>query len=165
MSSHPPLTIGEVAERSGVAPSALRFYETRGLISSHRTGGGQRRYDREVLRRLAFIGVAQHVGLSLAEIADALATLPHDRAPTARHWERISTEWRPLIDERIAQLTAMRDQLGACIGCGCLSLQVCPLFNPGDGAGELGAGPRYLLGDDSSMVTQVRRPASRPGTD
>jgi MerR family redox-sensitive transcriptional activator SoxR len=164
MAEHQPLTIGEVAERSGVAHSALRFYEDRGLISSSRTEGGQRRYDREVLRRLAFIGVAQHVGLSLTEIGDALGTLPPDRAPTARQWERISAAWRPMIDERIRQLTGMRDQLGACIGCGCLSLTMCPLFNPDDAAAGLGPGPRYLLGDSSSMVTGLRGPKGRgPG--
>lgn len=150
------LTIGEVVERSGVAHSALRFYEERSLITAHRTEGGQRRYDRDVLRRLAFIDVAQRVGLSLADIGGALASLPPDRAPTKRDWERISTAWRPMLDERIRRLEGLRDRLGGCIGCGCLSLRNCPLYNPDDAAATLGAGPRYLLGDDSSMVTDGR---------
>jgi MerR family redox-sensitive transcriptional activator SoxR len=150
------LTIGEVADRSGFTPSALRFYESRGLVASTRTGGNQRRYHRDVLRRLAFVGVAQHVGLSLDEIAAALATLPDDRAPTTAQWERMSAAWRPLLDERIRELEGLRDQLGECIGCGCLSLRTCPLYNPDDGASALGAGPRYLLGDNSDMVTSGR---------
>jgi MerR family redox-sensitive transcriptional activator SoxR len=153
---HGFLTIGEVADRSGVAHSALRFYEERGLVRSERSAGGQRRYHRDVLRRLAFIGVAQHVGLSLNEIGEALSVLPPDRAPTAAQWEKMSTRWRPAIDERIRQLEGLRDQLGSCIGCGCLSLRACPLYNPGDAAGELGPGPRYLLGDSSAMVTDRR---------
>ncbi|HNI34303.1 MAG TPA: redox-sensitive transcriptional activator SoxR [Microthrixaceae bacterium] len=154
--SGPQLTIGEVVERSGVTHSALRFYESRSLITAHRTEGGQRRYDRDVLRRLAFIDVAQRVGLSLTDIGAALASLPPDRAPTTRDWERISRAWRPMLDERIRRLEGLRDRLGGCIGCGCLSLRNCPLYNPDDGAAALGAGPRYLLGDDSSMVTGPR---------
>lgn len=142
------LAIGTVAERSGVAVSALRFYESRGLISSTRSPGGQRRYRRDVLRRIAFVQAAQRVGLSLAEIADALATLPPDAGPTGRDWKRLSASWRPLLDERIRLLVGLRDQLDSCIGCGCLSLSRCRLRNPGDRAATLGAGPRYLLGDE-----------------
>lgn len=138
------ISIGEAAERSGLAPSALRFYEERGLITSTRTGGNQRRYRRDVLRRLAFIQAAQRVGLSLEDIREALATLPEDRAPSARQWERLASRWRPLIDERIRLLEALRDDLNACIGCGCLSLGICRLFNPDDRARADGAGPRYL---------------------
>ena len=141
------LTIGEVAERAGVRPSALRFYEDRGLITSTRTDGNQRRYHREVLRRLAFIGVAQRVGLSLEEISAALATLPDDHAPTQQEWRVLARRWRPMLDERIALLQGLRDQLDSCIGCGCLSIAKCRLANPADRAAEKGPGPRYLLGD------------------
>ena len=142
------LAIGTVAARAGVRVSALRFYEDRGLISSTRSSGGQRRYHRNVLRRVAFIQAAQRVGLSLDEIARALDTLPDDVGPTARDWKRLSADWRPLLDERIRLLEALRDQLDSCIGCGCLSLQHCQLRNAGDKARALGAGPRYLLGDE-----------------
>jgi MerR family transcriptional regulator, redox-sensitive transcriptional activator SoxR len=141
------LSIGEVAERTGVAPSALRFYEAEGFLTSTRTEGGQRRFHREVLRRVAFIRAAQRVGLSLDEIREALSTLPKARTPTQADWQRLSRSWRPRIDEQIALLERLRDQLTSCIGCGCLSLQVCALFNPGDEAAALGEGPRYLLGD------------------
>jgi MerR family redox-sensitive transcriptional activator SoxR len=146
------LTIGEVAERTGVATSALRYYEQQGLIASQRTSGNQRRYQREVLRRVAFIKVAQTVGLDLDEIAAALATLPAGRAPTKADWERISRACRPLLDDRIDQLTRLRGELTECIGCGCLSLRACALYNPSDRAGRRGAGPRYLLGDDPREV-------------
>jgi MerR family redox-sensitive transcriptional activator SoxR len=146
------LAIGEVAERSGVAPSAVRFYESQGLVHSTRTEGGQRRYERDVLRRLAFIRVAQRVGLSLEEVHDALHTLPEQRTPTVRDWARLSREWRPRLDEQIAVLTKLRDELSSCIGCGCLSLRACALYNPADGAAALGSGPRYLLGDTSADV-------------
>ena len=129
--------------------SALRFYEDRGLISSHRSEGGQRRYGRSVLRRVAFIQVAQRVGLTLEEIGAALASLPGDDALSAEDWRRLSEEWRPMLDERIRLLEALRDELDACIGCGCLSLERCALRNPGDWAAGLGAGPRYLLGGDA----------------
>ena len=142
------LTIGAVSERTGVATSALRFYEAERLITSHRSSGGQRRYDREVLRRVAFIRAAQQVGLSLGEIRDALASLPDNRTPTKRDWERLSQAWRPRLDEQIAQLERMRDRLTACIGCGCLSLQLCKLVNPGDEAALRGPGPRYVLDGD-----------------
>lgn len=142
------LSIGAVARRSGMNVSALRFYEERGLITSDRTPGGQRRYRRAVLRRLAFIQVAQRVGLTLEDIGRALATLPDDEGPTRRDWSRLSARWRPVLDERIRLLEALRDDLDGCIGCGCLSLDRCALRNPYDGAGRLGTGPRYLLGDD-----------------
>ena len=142
------LTIGELAERSGVATSALRFYETKGLIESTRTDGNQRRYERATLRRVALIRAGQEVGLSLAELADALDRLPHDRTPTKSDWNRLSTAWRSRLDDQIAELVALRDELTDCIGCGCLSLKSCTLFNPGDSAAELGSGPRYLMGDE-----------------
>jgi MerR family redox-sensitive transcriptional activator SoxR len=140
-------TIGEVAERAGVATSALRFYETNRMISSDRTAAGHRRYTADVLRRVSFIKVAQRVGLSLAEIRDALDSLPDQRTPTRKDWERLATKWRPMLDERIALLEAMRTKLDGCIGCGCLSLDTCALYNPADVAAERGAGPRFLLGD------------------
>ncbi len=141
------LTIGEVSKRSGVASSALRFYEERGLISSERAGSGHRRYPRAVLRRIAFIVFAQRVGLTLDEIATELAKLPPDRAPTRRDWSRLSSGWSGRIDERIAELERLKRGLTECIGCGCLSLERCQLANPGDRAARLGAGPRYWIGD------------------
>ena len=142
------LSIGAVAARSGVSVSALRFYEDRGLIASHRSQGGQRRYGRHVLRRLAFIQVAQRVGLTLEDIGDALDTLPDDEGLTAGDWKRLSGSWRPMLDERIRLLEALRDDLDSCIGCGCLSLERCHLRNPGDRAAASGAGPRYILADE-----------------
>ena len=142
------LTIGEVAERTALAPSALRFYETKGLISSERTDGNQRRYHRDMLRRISFIKVAQNVGLSLEDIAAALGSLPSDRAPTKAEWARLSRTWRGRLDDRIAELERLRDDLTGCIGCGCLSLATCRLYNPQDAASMKGDGPRYLLGDD-----------------
>lgn len=141
------LTIGEVASRAGVATSALRFYEAEGLIHSDRAASGHRRFHREALRRVAFIRVAQRVGLTLEEIRAALATLPDGRTPTAADWERLSKRWRSRLDEEIAALERVRDQLSSCIGCGCLSLRTCQLYNPADVAAGRGAGPRYLLGD------------------
>jgi MerR family redox-sensitive transcriptional activator SoxR len=141
------LAIGEVSERSGLAVSAIRFYEDRGLITSDRTAGGQRRFRRDVLRRLAFIQAAQRVGLTLDDIGAAMAGLPADSGPTGPQWKELSVAWRPMLDERIALLEALRDQLDHCIGCGCLSLERCRLNNPGDRAAGLGPGPRYLLGD------------------
>ena len=138
------LSVGEVAERSGVAVSALHFYESKGLIRSWRTGGNQRRYARDVLRRLGIIKVAQNTGIPLAEIKAALDTLPDGRTPNKRDWVRLSARWREELDARIAQLTRLRDRLEGCIGCGCLSMENCPLRNPGDRAGEHGSGPRYL---------------------
>lgn len=146
------LTIGEVARRSGVATSALRFYETKGLIASQRTDGNQRRYPRATLRRVALIRAGQEVGLSLSELAEALEHLPHDKTPTRSDWERLSQAWRSRLDSQIAELVALRDELTDCIGCGCLSLTSCAIFNPGDAASRLGTGPRYLLGDSRDSV-------------
>jgi MerR family transcriptional regulator, redox-sensitive transcriptional activator SoxR len=137
------LTVGEVAARSGVAVSTLHFYETKGLISSQRNQGNQRRYAREVLRRVAIIKVAQRVGIPLAEIRDALKALPRGRAPTAADWSRLSARWREDLDQRITQLTQLRDQLTGCIGCGCLSVDTCPLRNPWDVLSEQGPGPHF----------------------
>lgn len=141
------LTIGEVARRSGVASSALRFYEERGLISSERAGSGHRRFPRPVLRRIAFIVFAQRIGLTLEEIGGELARLPADRAPTRRDWSRLSNGWTGRIDERIAELERLKAGLTDCIGCGCLSLDRCRLANPDDRAAGLGPGPRYWVGD------------------
>ena len=141
------LTIGETAQRSGVAASALRFYETRNLIASHRGPGNQRRFHRSMLRRISIIKVAQALGLSLEEISKALETLPNKRTPTRRDWEKLSLKWRDQLDARIANLQKLREKLSGCIGCGCLSLKRCALYNPGDRAAARGAGPRYLLGD------------------
>jgi MerR family redox-sensitive transcriptional activator SoxR len=141
------LTIGELAERSGVAPSALRYYEQRGLIESERNTGGHRRYRRPTIRRIAFITFAQRVGLSLDEIRIELAKLPGNRTPKAADWEQLSASWTERIDERIAELERLRAGLSSCIGCGCLSLERCELANPGDRAGTRGAGPRYWVGD------------------
>ncbi len=141
------LTIGEVARRSGVQASALRFYEQRGLIVSERAGSGHRRYPRHVLRRVAFIVFAQRVGLTLDEIGHELARLPPDRVPKGRDWARLSAAWTARVDARIAELQRLRAGLTECIGCGCLSLGRCELANPGDRARGLGPGPRYWLGD------------------
>ena len=135
------LTVGEVAERSGVATSALRFYEEQGLIQSRRTDAGHRRYPRAVLRRIAFIVFAQKVGLSLEEVGAELAKLPEDAVPTHADWARLSSTWRTRIDERIAELQRLRDTLSTCIGCGCLSLTECRVVNPADRAAHLGPGP------------------------
>ncbi len=141
------LTIGEVSRRSGVAASALRFYEQRGLIASERAGSGHRRYPRPVLRRIAFIVFAQRIGLTLEEIGAQLAKLPGDRAPTRRDWSRLSSGWTSRIDQRIAELERLKAGLTECIGCGCLSLDRCQLANPGDRVARRGAGPRYWIGD------------------
>ncbi len=134
------LTIGEVSERSGVPHTALRFYEERGLITAHRTPGNQRRYPRAVLRRLAFIRAAQRVGLSLEQICEALSTLPEDRTPTRKDWTRLSRSWRAELDARIDALLRLRDELDSCIGCGCLSLKHCALYNPDDVQAAVGPG-------------------------
>ena len=149
------LTIGEVAARTGVPTSALRFYERQQLIGAQRSEGGQRRIHRDELRRIAFIRVAQRVGLTLDEIRAALATLPGGRTPTAADWQRLSRSWRPRLDEQIAVLQRLRDQLSSCIGCGCLSLRACHLYNPDDVAAAHGTGPRYLLG--TRPVRRARR--------
>ena len=142
------LSIGQVSERTGVAISALRYYEKEGLLRADRTGGGQRRYPREVIRRISFVRIAQQVGLSLEEIRDALTALPNDRTPTKADWARLSSAWRSRLDDQIASLVRLRDDLTSCIGCGCLSLKACSLYNPGDLAASLGTGPRYLISDD-----------------
>ena len=139
------LTIGELSRRSGVAPSALRYYERLGLIRAVRTGGNQRRYERAELRRVAFIRISQQVGIPLAEIREALDTLPEGRTPTRADWERLSTSWHADLDRRIEQLTRLRDNLTGCIGCGCLSLKSCALYNPGDVLAREGSGPQRLL--------------------
>lgn len=144
------LSVGEVARRSGVAVSALHFYESKGLIKSHRTGGNQRRYGRDVLRRVAVIKVAQRLGIPLATIGAALRTLPEGRTPNAADWRRLSEHWRADLDARIARLTQLRDSLDQCIGCGCLSVETCPLRNPADALGESGSGPRLLDPDGVS---------------
>jgi len=138
------LTIGQLAERSGVAPSALRFYESQRLIFSTRTSGNQRRYERAMLRRVAFIRSAQRVGLSLDEITTALRTLPGGRTPTKADWNRLSRQWRARINEQIERLERLRDRLDSCIGCGCLSLQRCSLQNPDDMVSARGPGAAYL---------------------
>ena len=149
------LTINEVSRRSGVAASALRFYEERGLIASERAGSGHRRYPRAVLRRIAFIVFAQRIGLTLDEIGAALAKLPQHRAPEGSDWAKLSGAWTTRVDERIADLQRLREGLTGCIGCGCLSLDRCKLANPGDRAARFGAGPRYWIGD----------PYPNPGSD
>jgi MerR family redox-sensitive transcriptional activator SoxR len=138
------LTIGQLAERSGVATSAIRFYESRGLLTSERTVGNQRRYAQSTLRRVAFIRTAQRVGLSLEEIGEALGTLPADRAPTKSEWTRLSQSWRPRLDAQIRRIELLRDRLDGCIGCGCLSLRSCALTNPGDDLSDLGPGAVLL---------------------
>jgi MerR family transcriptional regulator, redox-sensitive transcriptional activator SoxR len=150
----PVLSVGEVARRSGVAVSTLHFYEAQGLIRSHRTPGNQRRYARDVLRRVAFIRVAQRVGITLADIAAALATLPSDAAPNRADWARLSTMWRAELNLRIGQLEKLRDTLDDCIGCGCLSIDRCRLRNPLDQLGAQGPGPHRIW-------VQARRPRSQ----
>ena len=142
------LTIGDLSRRTGVAASALRFYEAEGLISAARTSGGQRRYTRDTIRRISFMRIAQQVGLSLDAIRTALASLPDERTPTRQDWERLSSSWRPLLDARIALLERLRDSLSGCIGCGCLSIDVCPLYNPDDVLAAEGPGARILLAGD-----------------
>ncbi len=141
------ITIGELSARSGMATSALRFYEREGLIHAERTSGNQRRFPRGELRRVAFIRAAQHVGLTLEEIREALGSLPEARTPTRADWEQLSRLWRRRLDERISELERLRDKLTSCIGCGCLSLQRCHLYNAEDQAAQAGPGARYLLGD------------------
>ncbi|HVW73231.1 MAG TPA: redox-sensitive transcriptional activator SoxR [Rhizomicrobium sp.] len=145
ISKHQMLTVGQVAARSGVAVSALHFYEAQGLIRSIRSAGNQRRFPRGVLRRIALIKVAQRMGIALGEIRAALDALPADQAPTARDWKRLSAQWRDGLDARIKTLTRLRDQLGECIGCGCLSMETCPLRNPRDRLARKGPGA-HLLG-------------------
>ncbi|GGX96354.1 redox-sensitive transcriptional activator SoxR [Streptomyces minutiscleroticus] len=148
LSRHDRLTIGELAARSGVATSALRYYEEIGLIRADRTPGGQRRFARSTLRRVAFVRAAQRVGLSLEEAGAALARLPEDHAPTAAEWNAVARTWNRRIDDRIAELQRLKRRLSGCIGCGCLSLRKCGLYNPDDAAAGKGRGARYLLGDE-----------------
>ena len=161
MDGHDLISIGQLSERAGVAASALRFYEDMGLIEcATRTDGNRRRYTRDTLRRVAFIRSAQRVGLSLDEIKQAFDTLPDGRTPTPADWTELSTRWRRRLDERIDLLEALRDRLDSCIGCGCLSLDRCALYNPDDVAHRLGHGPRYLQGDsldDARAVAWPRR--------
>lgn len=152
--SEPTITISELARRSGVAPSALRFYETLGLISSERTSGNQRCFSRSMLRRVAVVRVARELGLSLEEIASVLERHPHGQPLTGDDWERLAEAWREQLNARIAGLEHLRDELSSCIGCGCLSLEHCALFNPEDRAAHRGSGPRYLLGDSPATVLQ-----------
>ncbi len=152
------LPIGDVARRSGLAPSALRYYEELGLITSTRTAGDRRRYRRAVLRRIAVIRSAQNVGLSLDEIAAALATVGAEEAPTKREWRRMSAAWRPALDRRIAALESLRANLDSCIGCGCLSMRQCTLYNPQDELGEQGSGPRRKV-----AVLDPERPTGAGG--
>ncbi len=142
------LTISELSARSGAAPSALRYYEDLGLISAERTAGNQRRYPRHMLRRIAFIRAGRQLGLSLRDIQAALDTLPPGKAPTRAQWSRAARSWQRRIDDKIAELQALSSTLGSCIGCGCLSLRRCALYNPDDVAAQHGAGARWLLGDD-----------------
>jgi MerR family redox-sensitive transcriptional activator SoxR len=138
------LSVGELSARSGVAVSAIHFYEAKGLITSRRNAGNQRRFARDVLRRVAVIKVAQRTGVPLAVVRDAFSSLPHDHAPTTADWRQLSARWREDLDRRIDRLTRLRDQLGGCIGCGCLSLKACPLRNPHDALSKQGPGPRLL---------------------
>src|SRR5919112_2346072 len=147
MASSPLLTIGELARRTGLSVSAIRFYEARGLVAAIRTGGNQRRFMRSDIRRLSFALIAQRCGLTLGEIEKKMASLPGGRAPNKADWQSISERLRATLDERIAMLERTRDRLDGCIGCGCLSLDNCALYNPGDRAARAGPGPRFLLGD------------------
>jgi MerR family redox-sensitive transcriptional activator SoxR len=158
---HPALPIGVLAKRSGVAASALRFYESQGLIKSTRSRGGRRVFARDALRRVAFIRVAQSVGLTLDAIRTALDGLPNQRTPTRSDWLHLSAAWRPLLDSRIDCLMRLRDRLSSCIGCGCLSLKSCALYNPNDSAQLRGSGPRYLLGDAPRTASKSAR-SKRP---
>lgn len=153
MAASEGLSIGEMAARTGLAVSAIRYYEDAGLVAPWRNAGGQRRFQRADLRRLSFIMVAQQFGFTLAQIKAELDLLPRHRAPTKRDWTRISTTFRDGLDARIARLEKLRDTLDGCIGCGCLSLEACALYNPADAAAARGQGPRYLLGDRPSDVT------------
>jgi len=156
------LTIGALSERTGVAPSALRYYEAEGLLHPTRTAGGQRRYRRDAIRRVSFVRIAQQVGLSLEEIREALSSLPEGRTPTKADWEQLSASWRPRLDARIAVLERLRDGLHHCIGCGCLSLAVCHLVNPGDVLADRGPGPHYLAEGASRPASQEASATASP---
>lgn len=151
MDKHDVLTVGEIARRSGFAASAIRYYESQGLVTAERDGGGQRRFERSVLRRLAFIRAAANVGLTLDEIREELSGLPDNRTPTRADWQRISRHWRQRLDDQIAALNRLRNGLDSCIGCGCLSMQTCGITNPDDVAATMGPGAAYL-------PRQLRRP-------
>lgn len=151
MDTHDVLTVGEIARRSGFAASAIRYYESQGLVTAERDGGGQRRFERSVLRRLAFIRAAANVGLTLDEIREELSGLPDNRTPTRADWQRISRHWRQRLDDQIAALNRLRNGLDSCIGCGCLSMQTCGITNPDDVAATMGPGAAYL-------PRQLRRP-------
>ncbi len=153
-------SVGDLAARAGVATSALRFYEANGLITSERNASGHRRYRSDALRRVAFIRVAQQIGLSLGEVAEALASLPSARTPTRDDWNALANTWLPRIDRQIAALEMLRDRLDGCIGCGCLSLDTCELYNSGDRAARSGAGARYLLGDPIEVSSDMRTEVS-----
>ncbi|MBO6508460.1 MAG: redox-sensitive transcriptional activator SoxR [Roseibium sp.] len=155
MKANDLLTIGELADRTGLSVSAIRFYEEKGLVHPSRNPGGQRRFLRADIRRLSFVLVAQEFGFSISEIATQLERLPEGRAPTKADWTRISRDFRSHLDKRIERMTALRDKLDACIGCGCLSMQVCQLYNSGDAASRHGRGPRYLLGNSPDDVDAV----------
>lgn len=156
------ISIGELAKRSGVAASALRFYEEKGLITATRNARGRRMFPRNALRRVAFIRVAQIVGMSLGEIQRALANLPENRTPNKMDWERLARAWRPVLENRIEAMTLLLGRLTSCIGCGCLSMKACALYNPSDAASVRGDGPRYLLGDTSQDVLKTIK---SPGVD
>ena len=148
MSMKRGLSIGDLAVRTGLSVSAIRFYETKGLITPDRNAGKQRRYEGSDLRRLSFILIAQQIGFSIEQIKETMASLPEGRTPTKADWSKISRRFRKTLDERIAMMERMRDRLDGCIGCGCLSLKVCQLYNPDDTAYRLGVGPRYIIGDE-----------------
>ena len=158
----PALTIAELSARSGAAPSALRYYEDLGLIRAERTPGNQRRYPRHMLRRVAFIRAGRQIGLSLRDIKAALDKLPADKAPTRAQWARAARAWQARIDQQVAELQTMSATLGSCIGCGCLSLRRCALYNPDDAAARLGAGARWLLGDELPADGAASEAASGP---
>lgn len=145
------LSIGDLADRTGLSVSAIRFYETKGLVTPARNAGGQRRFLRADIRRLSFVLIAQEFGFTISEIAEQLKRLPEGRAPTKADWTRISNRFREHLDDKIDRLTKLRDRLDGCIGCGCLSLQTCKLYNAGDAAARHGRGPRFLLGDSPDM--------------
>ncbi|MEV6026525.1 redox-sensitive transcriptional activator SoxR [Streptomyces sp. NPDC052036] len=157
----PELTVGQLSARSGAAVSALHFYESKGLISSRRTPGNQRRYQRDTLRRVAFVRAAQRVGIPLATIGEALSALPEQRTPTREDWARLSEAWRSELDERISQLGRLRDHLTDCIGCGCLSLETCVLSNPDDVLGERQSGSRLMVEPGSGPRRRTRGPQER----
>jgi len=156
------LSIGQLAERTGLSVSAIRFYETKGLVTPLRSPGGNRRFPRSDIRRLSFVMVAQQFGYSIYDIAATLESLPAGRAPTKRDWTRISRDFRKALDARIDALSAMRDRLDGCIGCGCLSLTSCALYNPKDRAARLGSGPRYVMGDDPLRPSSSKSNSESP---